>query len=162
MRANIPAERVGIVLPPGIAGTVANLGVLFAGKIPVNLNFTAGAAAIKSSYRKGEIDTVITADALKKKIPNFPWPEDTVDIVPILQGFDKKAILLRYLLIIVVPSALMVRFCGIPRYGDDEEAGLLFTSGSSGEPKGVPLSHRNILSNVLQIDEIALLSKDDT
>ncbi len=162
VRANIPAERVGIVLPPGIAGTVANLGVLFAGKIPVNLNFTAGAAAIQSSYRKGEIDTVITADALKKKIPNFPWPEDTVDIVPILQGFDKKAILLRYLLIIVVPSALMVRFCGIPRYGDDEEAGLLFTSGSSGEPKGVPLSHRNILSNVLQIDEIALLSKDDT
>jgi acyl-[acyl-carrier-protein]-phospholipid O-acyltransferase / long-chain-fatty-acid--[acyl-carrier-protein] ligase len=162
VRANIPAERVGIVLPPGIAGTVANLGVLFAGKIPVNLNFTAGAAAIQSSYGKGEIDTVITADALKKKIPNFPWPEDTVDIVPILQGFDKKAILLRYLLIIVVPSALMVRFCGIPRYGDDEEAGLLFTSGSSGEPKGVPLSHRNILSNVLQIDEIALLSKDDT
>ena len=162
VRANIPAERVGIVIPPGIAGTVANLGVLFAGKIPVNLNFTAGAAAIQSSYRKGEIDTVITADALKKKIPNFPWPEDTVDIVPILQGFDKKAILLRYLLIIVVPSALMVRFCGIPRYGDDEEAGLLFTSGSSGEPKGVPLSHRNILSNVLQIDEIALLSKDDT
>ena len=162
VRANIPAERVGIVLPPGIAGTVANLGVLFAGKIPVNLNFTAGAAAIQSSYGKGEIDTVITADALKKKIPNFPWPEDTVDIVPILQGFDKRAILLRYLLIIVVPSALMVRFCGIPRYGDDEEAGLLFTSGSSGEPKGVPLSHRNILSNVLQIDEIALLSKDDT
>lgn len=162
VKANVSAERVGIVLPPGIAGTVANLGVLFAGKIPVNLNFTAGAAAIRSSYRKGEIDTVITADALRKKIPNFPWPEDTIDIVPILQGFDKKTILLHYVMIIVVPTALMVRLFGIPRYGNEEEAGLLFTSGSSGEPKGVPLTHRNILSNVLQIDEVALLSKNDT
>ncbi|MCB1120180.1 MAG: AMP-binding protein [Verrucomicrobiae bacterium] len=162
IRNRVTGERVGIVLPPGIAGTVANLGVLFAGKIPVNMNFTAGKSSVKASLRKGEIDTVITAAPLRKKLPQFPWPEDTMDIVPILQDFDKKAILLRYILIILCPSALLTRMLGIPRYGDDEEAGLLFTSGSSGEPKGVPLSHRNILSNVLQIDEVALLSKDDT
>jgi len=162
VKSNIPGRRVGIVLPPGIAGTVANLGVLFAGKIPVNLNFTAGKAAIESSYRKGEIDTVITADALIKKIPNFPWPEHTIDIVPLLQGLDKKAILLRFLMVVIFPSALLIRIYNIPKYGNNEEAGLLFTSGSSGEPKGVPLSHRNIMSNVLQIDEVALLSKDDT
>lgn len=161
-RERIEGERVGIVLPPGIGGTIANLGVLFAGKIPVNLNFTAGKAAIESSYRRGEIDTVITADALKKKIPQFPWPEDTIDIVPLIQGLDKKAIVLRYVMIIIFPAGLLARMMGIPNYGDDEEAGLLFTSGSSGEPKGVPLSHRNILSNVLQINEVALLSKDDT
>ena len=162
VRKNISGERVGVVLPPGIAGTVANLGVLFSGKIPVNLNFTAGKSAIESSYRKGEIDTVITADALKKKIPQFPWPDNTIDIVPILQGFSKLSILFRFVLIVVLPSALLTRMYGIPRYGDDEEAGLLFTSGSSGEPKGVPLTHRNVMCNVLQIDEVALLGKQDT
>ena len=103
VKKNIPGRRVGIVLPPGIAGTVTNLGVLFVGKIPVNLNFTAGTAAVESSYRKGEIETVITADALIKKIPNFPWPEHTIDIVPVLQGLDKKAILLRFLIVVILP-----------------------------------------------------------
>jgi acyl-[acyl-carrier-protein]-phospholipid O-acyltransferase / long-chain-fatty-acid--[acyl-carrier-protein] ligase len=162
VKTHVPGRRVGIVLPPGIAGTVTNLGVLFAGKIPVNLNFTAGTVAIESSYRKGGIETVITADALVKKLPNFPWPERTIDIVPVLQGLDKKAILFRFLMVVILPTALLTRIYGIPKYGNNAEAGLLFTSGSSGEPKGVPLSHRNILSNVLQIDEVALLSKDDT
>lgn len=162
VKERISGERVGIVLPPGIGGTLANLAVLFAGKIPVNLNFTAGKSAIRSSYRKGEIDTVITADAVKQKFPQIPWPESTLDIVEVLQGLDKKAILLRFILVVILPTALLVRLYGIPRYGDDGEAGLLFTSGSSGDPKGVPLSHRNVLSNVIQIDEVALLGKANT
>jgi acyl-[acyl-carrier-protein]-phospholipid O-acyltransferase/long-chain-fatty-acid--[acyl-carrier-protein] ligase len=162
VRKQISGKRVGIVLPPGIGGTVANLGVLFAGKIPVNLNFTAGKSAIESSYRKGGIDTVITAAAVQERMPQFPWPEDSIDIVPLLKGMDKKAILLRFLSFVLLPSVLTTKLYGIPRYGNNEEIGLLFTSGSSGEPKGVPLTHRNIMSNVLQIDEIALLSKEDT
>ncbi|MBH53077.1 MAG: AMP-dependent synthetase [Opitutaceae bacterium] len=159
---NLRGRRIGIVLPPGIGVTVANLGVVLAGRIPVNLNFTAGKAAIESSFQKGDIDEVITAEAVIKKMPQFPWPDNIIDILPILHGMDKKGILLRFLGILCLPCFLLTRLHGVPRRGNNDEVGLLFTSGSSGEPKGVPLSHRNVLTNVLQIDEIALLSRQNT
>jgi len=66
--------RVAIVLPPGKAGLIANLAVLFAGKTPVNLNFTAGHEAIMSTIRQADVDRFITADPFVRKISSFPWP----------------------------------------------------------------------------------------
>ena len=68
-------KRVGIVLPPGKGGLVANLAVLLSGKIPVNLNFTAGSEAIISSIEQAKLDHIITAQAFIDKYPEFPWPE---------------------------------------------------------------------------------------
>ena len=66
--------RVAIVLPPGKAGLIANLAVLFAGKVPVNLNFTAGHEAITSCIRQADVDRFITADPFVRKVSSFPWP----------------------------------------------------------------------------------------
>ncbi|MBL9215083.1 MAG: MFS transporter, partial [Opitutaceae bacterium] len=68
IRRTIPDQRVGIVLPPGAGAHIANLAVACAGKVPVNLNFTAGKAAVEASLRLGEIRTVITADAMRAKV----------------------------------------------------------------------------------------------
>ena len=54
--------RVGIILPPGKGGILANIAVLLAGKVPVNLNFTAGDKAVESSIRQADLDKFITAD----------------------------------------------------------------------------------------------------
>src|SRR5580704_6324212 len=94
LRKTVPARRVGIVLPPGAGGAIANLAVVLAGKVPVNLNFTAGVAAIESSLRIAEIDTVITADAVRAKLPGFPWPVRTLDLrAEIAAAGGKRAIL---------------------------------------------------------------------
>src|SRR5262249_37299381 len=61
----------------------------------------------------------------------------------------------------IFPSGLLVRWLGLAREGDHEEAVLLFTSGSSGDPKGVILSHRNLVGNVAQFRIVLDATKED-
>ena len=143
--------RVAIVLPPGKAGLIANLAVLFAGKIPVNLNFTAGHEAIKSTIRQADVDRFITADPFVRKVSSFPWPpnRDLILIERELPALRKK-IIKWGILSKLLPARVLGALLGLNRRKGDDEASLLFTSGSSGEPKGVVLSHRNFLANICQ------------
>jgi acyl-[acyl-carrier-protein]-phospholipid O-acyltransferase/long-chain-fatty-acid--[acyl-carrier-protein] ligase len=158
LRKTVPTRRIGIVLPPGAGAHIANLAVAFAGKVPVNLNFTAGKAAIETSLKLGEIDTVITADAMRAKIPNFPFPADTRDLKKIIEAAGGKRAIVPWLLAAwLLPNQWVANLLDLPKVGDREEAALLFTSGSSGEPKGVVLTHRNLFANCAQISSLSIL-----
>jgi len=154
-------QRVGIIFPPGIGGYVANLAVVLAGRVPVNLNFTQGATASRICLRQAEVDCVLTTAAVHSKLSLFPWSDvKVVDLVVEIRSLPRFKFISLLATLYILPAALLARFLGIPRFGGEAEAGLLFTSGSSGEPKGVALSHRNVLANCAQIDAAGLLAHD--
>jgi acyl-[acyl-carrier-protein]-phospholipid O-acyltransferase/long-chain-fatty-acid--[acyl-carrier-protein] ligase len=160
LRRQCAESRIGIVLPPGKGGVVANLAVVLAGKIPVNLNFTSSRESIQSAQTQSGLRTIISARAMAKKLDDFPWTPDVIHLDHLLPAL-KPAIVCWWLISLIMPTSLLARLLQIPKAGGDHEAILLFTSGSAGAPKGVPLSHRNILGNVSQF-AVLLDSPKDT
>lgn len=161
IRRVCPEPRVAIVLPPGRGATVANLAVVLAGKVPVNLNFTAGRASVEAACRIAGLRTTLTARAFHERLGGFAWTEKVLFLEELLPAL-KPVIVWWRLLVGLLPLGALARLAGVPKTGDRSEAVTLFTSGSSGEPKGVVLSHRNLLGNVQQFSQALRLNAGDS
>jgi acyl-[acyl-carrier-protein]-phospholipid O-acyltransferase / long-chain-fatty-acid--[acyl-carrier-protein] ligase len=153
--------RIGIALPPGAGAAMANLACILAGKTPVNLNFTAGPAAWESALDQAGISTIVTADALKGKTAHLPWSDNARDLTAEIKQLGKLPILGWLTAAWILPCFAIQELLRLPRHGKEGECALLFTSGSSGQPKGVVLTHRNILGNVEQMSDTNLLRPHD-
>jgi len=160
LRKEFPDRRIAIVLPASKGSMVANLAVVLANKVPVDLNFTMGRAANEFCCRRAELRVAITATAFMERLKDFPWPDRVLKLDELMPRL-KSRILFWWMMAIFCPTWILLRLLKIPKTGGHSEASLLFTSGSTGDPKGAVLSHRNIVGNVSQFCELLDLRKSD-
>ena len=154
------AQMVGLLLPASVPAALSNLAVLIAGKVPVNLNFTAGSEAMASAIAQCRITTVISSKQFLAKA-KLEAPAGTVlleDVMPTFTLTDKLRPLVEARLL---PSRWLIRKYAPEMHGPDDLATVIFSSGSTGQPKGVMLSHRNVIANLEGMGQVFWVTTKD-
>jgi acyl-[acyl-carrier-protein]-phospholipid O-acyltransferase/long-chain-fatty-acid--[acyl-carrier-protein] ligase len=154
-------KMVGILLPPSVPGALVNLAALLMGKVPVNLNYTASNEILASCAQQCGLKTVITSRAFLERVHIQP-PGHVI----ILEDLAEKPRLIERLRAALIAWLLPVRLIEKSVGAEqavtlDDTATIIFSSGSTGDPKGVVLSHYNIASNVEQMNQVFMLNADD-
>jgi acyl-[acyl-carrier-protein]-phospholipid O-acyltransferase / long-chain-fatty-acid--[acyl-carrier-protein] ligase len=167
---------VGLLLPPSVGGALTNYALMLMGRVPVNLNYTSSNDGIASCAKQCGIDVTITSKAFLERFPAMVIPGKTLLLEDALGAPKLTEKLSALALAWMLPVALMRRALGAGRVKPIEEMGVagkgkaaqmdqlatvIFSSGSTGDPKGVMLTHFNIMSNISQVSQVFMLDGRD-
>jgi len=151
-------SRIGILLPPSAGGAIVNLAVTISGRVAVNLNYTTGSDARNFTVEQCGIKCIISSRKFLEKAGISDALAGVVFLEDIIAKISLRAKINAYLKARFLPIKLVaqrLQFCG------DDPVVVIFSSGSGGRPKGIMLSHHNIISNIEALRMVIRIRSDD-
>ena len=160
-------QNIGLLLPTSSSGLLANMAILLSGRTVVNLNYPDSPQVLRESIGQAGIRSIYTSKQFINKLEGRG-----IDLNPALDGinvfyledmsqessaFSKLFILTS---IRLLPARLLYMLYGHARDINDPAA-ILFTSGSDGVPRGVVLTHCNMMANIRQVSNVLNMQDDD-
>jgi acyl-[acyl-carrier-protein]-phospholipid O-acyltransferase / long-chain-fatty-acid--[acyl-carrier-protein] ligase len=146
MQYTAEGKSVGVMLPNTNAAAVTVVGLMSAGRVPAMINFTAGSTNILAACRAADLGTIVTSRTFVDKGNLGPLVGQLARQVRIVYLEDLR----KSIRLVDKLRGLIEAKTPLAKRNADDPAVILFTSGSEGAPKGVVLSHRNILANAAQ------------
>ena len=149
-------QNIGILLPTSTAGSLCNMGLLTLGKTIVNLNYSSGEESLLQAFKVANITKVVASKQFLTKLKskgfdmtNVLQNIEVIYLEDLTKNMNKFKRLFTLLLVKVLPVWLL-SLLFIKDSNTDDTAAILFSSGSDGTPKGIELSHTNLMGNIKQ------------
>ncbi|MDR2342485.1 MAG: acyl-[ACP]--phospholipid O-acyltransferase [Campylobacteraceae bacterium] len=159
-------ENIGVLLPSSAVNAIVNLALFALGKKAVNLNYTISLESLKNAIEQGNLKSIITSKTFEKKLENrgFNFQEildgKAIYAENLRESITKTEIIKTFFKVLLFPTWLL-EFLYFEHVKIDDTAVILFSSGSENVPKGVELTHKNLLANIKQVADLLNFRKDD-
>ena len=159
------SSNIGLMIPNVLAAPVSFFALLTLRKTPAMINYSSGLNAIASACETAQIKTLVTSSKLIEQL----------NLYNVVQYLENQGIKIIYLENVKHSIGIKQKLCGLRKYlinsvskyrheyfnNANDPAVILFTSGSEGEPKGVVLSHKNLMSNIRQQQSVLNINSKD-
>lgn len=154
-------KNIGVLIPPTVGGGITNMALALDKRVAINLNYSLSNDLINHCIREAGIEHVLTTRQVMEKFSHFDLDCELIyldDFKEKVTGMDKG---IGFLMANILPAGLVCSILGLNSIKADDLMTIVFTSGSTGVPKGVMLSHQNILADVRGFEKAAQFNEDD-
>lgn len=154
-------QYIGLLLPPTTGAVITNAAVTLAGRVAVNLNYTATSEVLNKCIKKAGIRHVLTSQKVLERFP-LEMDAEVICLEDLRDKVKRGDKLVGALQAYLTPASWLDSILGLRKIQADDVLTVIFTSGSTGDPKGVMLTYHNVATNIQAIEQVVQLNESDT